>query len=94
MKKISIAEKLGASTVINIGEKAKGPLDIIKQARIIERFHDNNERIWPISKYSKKTGWIFVKHTKTVKLLSALKQASALQKKDKKFKYSLWDNRE
>jgi hypothetical protein len=46
---------------------------------------------WPISKYKKTTGWIFVKETKSCTYESALKQAYLLQKNDKGFSYRIWD---
>jgi len=48
-------------------------------------------RKWPISKYRKTTGWIFVKETKSCSYESALKQAGLLQKKDRGFSYRIWN---
>jgi hypothetical protein len=55
-----------------------------------EELHE--QEVFPISKFSKETGWIFVKEV-TGSYEEALKVAGELQKKDENFQYRIWDNR-
>lgn len=48
---------------------------------------------YPISKYSKETGWIFIKEVGDCTYEEALIEAGKLQEQDSGFSYRIWDNR-